>query len=239
MKVVLFCGGLGLRIRDAADAAPKPLVTVGDRPILWHVMNYYAHYGHREFILCLGFGGDAITEYCRRADVGEWQITFAETGALSNIGQRLSIAKNYLGSDEIFLCNYADSLTDLHLPDLVDACAASGKVAALLCTRPVLSYHFVRTGDDGTVVDIESAEQLDLRINGGYFVFRRAIFDYIRDGEDLVAEPFHRLIRDGQLLGYRYDGFWRSMDTFKDKQALDDLCAGGNPPWEVWKRSRP
>lgn len=239
MKVVLFCGGLGLRIRDAADAAPKPLVTVGDRPILWHVMNYYVHYGHRKFILCLGFGGDAITEYCRRADVGDWQITFAETGALSSIGQRLSIAKKYLGGDEIFLCNYADSLTDLHLPDLIDTFTASGKVAALLCTTPALSYHFVRTGDDGTIIDIESADQLDLRINGGYFVFRREIFDYIRDGEDLVAEPFHRLIRDGQLLGYRYDGFWRSMDTFKDKQALDDLCAGGKPPWEVWKRSRP
>ena len=238
MKVVLFCGGLGLRIRDAADAAPKPLVTVGDRPILWHVMKYYAHYGHCDFILCLGFGGDAITDYCRGADVGDWRITFAETGALSNIGQRLSFAKRYLEGDEIFLCNYADGLTDLHLPKLIDVFKASAKVGALLCARPALSYHFVRTGDDGTVVDIESADQLDLRINGGYFIFRREIFDYIRDGEDLVDEPFHRLMREGKLLGYRHDGFWRSMDTFKDKQALDDLYASGRAPWELWKRGR-
>ena len=236
MKVVLFCGGLGLRIRDAAAAAPKPLVTVGDRPILWHVMKYYAHHGHTEFILCLGYKGDAIKDYCRRADVGDWQITFADTGALSSIGQRLFIAKQHLDGEEVFLANYADGLTDLHLPDLIDAFAASGKIGALLCTRPALSYHFVRTGADGTVVDLENADQLDLRINGGYFVFRREIFDYIRDGEDLIDEPFHRLMREGKLLGHRYNGFWRTMDTFKDKQALDDLYASGRAPWEVWKR---
>ena len=133
---------------------------------------------------------------------------------------------------------YADGLTDLHLPKLIDVFEGSGKVGAVLCTRPALSYHFVRTVDDGTVVDIESADQLDLRINGGYFVFRREIFDYIRDGEDLVNEPFHRLMRAGKLLGYRHDGFWRSMDTFKDKQALDDLYASGQAPWELWKRGR-
>ncbi len=239
MKVVLFCGGLGLRIRDAADVAPKPLVTVGDRPILWHVMTYYAHHGHREFILCLGHKGDAIRDYVRSAADGDWRITFADTGTLSSIGQRLLQAKQYIEDDEVFLANYADGLTDLHLQDLIDAFSHSGKIAALLCTRPQLSYHFVRTGEDGTVVDIENAGQLGLRINGGYFVFRHDIFDYIRDGEDLVDEPFHRLMRDGQLLGYPYDGFWRTMDTFKDKQALDDLCATGRAPWEVWKRSRP
>jgi glucose-1-phosphate cytidylyltransferase len=236
MKVALLCGGLGLRLRDTADATPKPLVTVGDRPILWHVMAYYAHHGHREFVLCLGYKGDAIRDYCRGADMGDWRITFAETGELSPIGQRLLRAKHYLDGDEAFLANYADGLTDLHLPDLIDAFSRSAKVGALLCPRPQLSYHFVRTEEDGTVVDIENAEQLDLRINGGYFVFRREIFDYIRAGEDLVDAPFHRLMRDGMLLGYRHDGFWRTMDTFKDKQALDDLCAAGKAPWEVWKR---
>jgi len=239
MKVVLFCGGLGLRIRDAGDAAPKPLVTVGGRPILWHLMTYYAHYGHRDFVLCLGYKGDAIRDYCRSADISDWRITFADTGALSSIGQRLFLAKRYLDGDEVFLAHYADGLTDLHLPGFIDAFTRSGKVGALLCTKPVLSYHFVRTGEDGTVVDIENAAQLDLRINGGYFVFRREIFDYIGEGEDLIDEPFHRLMRSGQLLGYRYDGFWRTMDTFKDKQALDDLYASGHAPWEVWKRGRP
>jgi glucose-1-phosphate cytidylyltransferase len=238
MKVVLFCGGLGMRIREAPDAVPKPLVTVGDRPILRHVMQYYAHYGHRDFILCLGYRADAIRDYFRGAEVPNWQITFADTGELSNIGERLAIAKRYLEGDQLFLANYADGLTDLHLPDLLDAFAASGKVAALLCSKPTLSYHFVQTAADGTVVDIEDAAQLDLRINGGYFIFRQEIFDYLRDGEDLLNEPLRRLVRDGKLLGYRYDGFWRTMDTFKDKQALDDLYASGHAPWEVWKRGR-
>jgi glucose-1-phosphate cytidylyltransferase len=239
MKVVLFCGGLGLRIRDASITVPKPLVTVGDRPILWHVMKYYAHHGHREFILCLGHGGNAIKEYVRGSLARhDWQITLADTGTHSSIGERLSAIKPYLEGDAVFLCNYADGLTDLHLPDLLDAFAASRKVGALLCTRPSLSYHFVRTGADGTVVALDDADAVELRVNGGYFVFRQEIFDYLRDGEDLVGEPFRRLIREGRLLGYRHDGFWKNMDTFKDKQALDDLYASGNAPWAVWNVAR-
>jgi glucose-1-phosphate cytidylyltransferase len=237
MKVIIFCGGLGLRIRDASDALPKPLVTVGNRPILWHVMRYYAHYGHREFILCLGYKGDAVEEYFRNADVRDWHITFADTGALSSIGERFAMVKRYVAGDDVFLANYADGLTDLHLPDLINSFAASGKVGAFVCVRPSLSYHFVQTREDGTVIELEEADRIELRVNGGYFVFRSDIFDYIRSGEDLIAEPFHRLIRDGQLLGYRYDGFWKNMDTFKDKQALDDLYAGGQPPWAVWRVS--
>jgi glucose-1-phosphate cytidylyltransferase len=235
MKVVLFCGGLGLRIRDASITVPKPLVTVGDRPILWHVMKYYAHHGHREFILCLGHGGDAIRAYFRSEPARrDWTITLADTGLHSSIGERLSAIKPSLRGDAAFLCNYADGLTDLHLPDLLDAFASSGKIAALLCARPSLSYHFVRTRADGTVVALDNADAVELRVNGGYFVFRQEIFDYLRDGEDLVGEPFRRLIGEGRLLGYRHDGFWKNMDTFKDKQALDDLYAGGNAPWAVW-----
>jgi glucose-1-phosphate cytidylyltransferase len=238
MKVVLFCGGLGLRIRNAADdPVPKPLVPIGDRPILWHVMRYYAHFGHTEFILCLGHGGNAIADYVRGSpDVANWRITLAETGALSNIGQRLALAKRHIDGDEIFLANYADGLTDLHLPDLLGAFAARDVVAALLCTKPSLTYHFVRTREDGTVMEIAEGQHTELLVNGGYFAFRAEIFDYMRDGEDLVGEPFHRLVRDRRLLGYRYDGFWKNMDTFKDKQLLDDLYASGAAPWAVWRQ---
>jgi glucose-1-phosphate cytidylyltransferase len=241
MKVVLFCGGLGMRIRNAAeDTVPKPLVTIGDRPILWHVMRYYAHFGHTQFVLCLGHGGDAIKDYVRdNPELDNLQITLADTGVGSSIGERLSMTRPYVGGDEVFLANYADGLTDLHLPDLIAAFGARDKVGAFLCTKPSLSYHFVRTGADGTVVEIQDGDQTELRINGGYFVFRRQIFDYIHAGEDLVGEPFRRLIRDGGLLGYRYEGFWKNMDTFKDKQALDDLYAGGSAPWEVWRRAAP
>jgi glucose-1-phosphate cytidylyltransferase len=237
MKVVLFCGGLGMRMRNGpGDALPKPLVPIGSRPILWHVMRYYAHFGHTEFVLCLGHGGGAIRAYVRdNPELRAWRITLAETGERSSIGERLSQSRRYVRDDEIFLANYADGLTDLHLPDLIDALTASDKVGAFLCIKPSLSYHFVRTRADGTVSEIEEAERVDLRVNGGYFVFRRAIFDHLRAGEDLVGEAFRRLTGIGGLLGYRHDGFWKNMDTFKDKQALDDLHAGGAAPWMVWQ----
>lgn len=236
MKVVLFCGGLGLRIRDVANGVPKPLVPIGDRPILWHLMRYYAHHGHRDFILCLGHQGDAIRTYFRdHPSPRAWHITFAETGSHASIGERLLRARRYVDGDPMFLANYADGLTDLPLPDLIADFAASGKVGAFVCIKPSLSYHFVRTSGDGTVVEITDSDALELRINGGYFVFRREIFDYIRAGEDLLDEPLRRLARTGALLGYRHDGFWMSMDTFKEKHALEALHASGRAPWEVWR----
>lgn len=238
MKVVLFCGGQGLRIREASVAVPKPLVTIGDRPILWHVMQYYAHYGHKEFILCVGHMGDAIRGYFAGTEVPGWQITFADTGVQSSVGERLLAVRSHVEREPVFLANYSDGLTDLHLPDVIAALAASGKVAALLCVRPALSYHFVHTSPEGSVTDIKDAQQLDLKINGGYFVFTPAIFDYLGDGEDLLDTPLRRLVRDDKLLGYRHDGFWRSMDTLKDKQMLEELYAAGQAPWEVWKRGR-
>lgn len=237
MKVVLFCGGLGLRMRDASIMVPKPLVTVGDRPILWHVMQYYAHYGHRDFVLCLGHNAEAFEDYFRTApDIGGWRVTLADTGASSSIGERLALVRPHVAGEDIFLANYADGLTDLRLPDLIDAFTASDKVGAFVCVRPSLSYHFVRTRADGTVIELAESERIDLRVNGGYFVFRREIFDAIRSGEDLVDGPFQRLIASGALLGYHHDGFWKNMDTFKDKQSLDELHATGAAPWEVWKQ---
>ena len=252
MKTVLFCGGLGLRIRDPSDAVPKPLVPVGDRPILCHVMQYYAHHGHKDFILCLGYEGRAIEQYFQSrggnrsraagtielsgGDMDGWRIAFAETGLESSIGERLRRVRHHLAGEEVFLANYADSLTDLHLPDLIERARSGERVGAFLCVKPALSYHFVKARVDGVVTEVVGVNDLDIRINGGYFVFRKEIFDYIGEGEDLVAEPFRRLIEQERLFGYRYDGFWRTMDTFKDKQALDDLSASGNAPWEVWKR---
>ena len=236
MKVVLFCGGLGLRIRDGADSVPKPLVPIGDRPILWHLMQYYAYHGHRDFILCLGHQGNAIRAYfVNHPAPADWRITLADTGPHTSVGQRLRMARPHLDGEAMFLANYADGLTDLHLPDLIADFAASGKVAAFLCVKPSLSYHFVRTSGDGTVIEITDADDLELRINGGYFVFRREFFDYIGAGEDLLGEPLRRLARAGDLLGYRHDGFWMSMDTFKDKHALDALYASGRAPWVVWR----
>jgi glucose-1-phosphate cytidylyltransferase len=258
MKVVLFCGGLGTRIREASESVPKPMVQVGDRPILWHVMKYYAHFGHKDFILCLGYKADVIKNYfvnydefmsndfvlsnggkdlkVFNSDIHDWTITFADTGTNSNIGQRLKAAEKYLEGEEVFLANYSDNLTDFHLPHLIDRFYEQNKTAAFLCVKPSLSCHHVSMGKGGLVQEIRTMDRSDIMINGGYFVFKRSIFDYIKDGEELVQEPFHRLIETNNLVGYAYDGFWKSMDTFKEKQELDELYSKGAAPWQLWKK---
>jgi glucose-1-phosphate cytidylyltransferase len=257
MKVVLFCGGLGMRIREAGENVPKPMIDVGDRPILWHLMKYYAHFGHKDFILCLGHRGEVIKKYfvnyaeflsndfvlsnggkelkVFNSDIHDWTITFVDTGAKSNIGQRLKAAEQYLGDDETFLANYSDNLTDFHLPKLIESFQEQNKTAGFLCVRPSLSCHYVLMGNDGLVQEIKSIGQSEIRINGGYFIFKRSIFEYIKDGEELVHEPFRRLIETQNLMAYAYDGFWKSMDTFKEKQELDDLANKGIAPWQLWR----
>jgi glucose-1-phosphate cytidylyltransferase len=257
MKVVLFCGGLGMRLREYAENTPKPMVPIGYRPILWHVMKYYAHYGHRDFILCLGYRADAIKEYflnydeclsndftlsqggkrleLYHSDIHDWNITFADTGVNSNIGQRLKAVERYLQGEEVFLANYCDGLTNLHLPDLIDSFKTRNKIASFVSVCPSLSYHVVSVGGEGLVKEIKEISRSNLRINGGYFIFRREIFQYIQEGEELVHAPFQRLIHEEQLVAYPLDGFFASMDTFKDKQILDDLYSSGRAPWEVWK----
>jgi glucose-1-phosphate cytidylyltransferase len=259
MKVVLFCGGMGLRLRDYSEAIPKPMVPLGYRPILWHVMRYYAHFGHKEFILCLGWKADVIKQYflnydeclsndfvfhgdkqevtLLERDIHDWKITFVDTGIVSNIGQRLRAVRHYVDKDEFFLANYADGLTDLHLPDLIDFAQSRRAVATMLCVQPRQPLHTVALTSAGLVSSVAPLRNSGVWINGGYFVLRNEIFDYLHDGEELVEEPFQRLLAAERLAGMRHDGFWSCMDTYKDKQALDELCAHGDAPWEVWKHS--
>jgi glucose-1-phosphate cytidylyltransferase len=258
MKVVLFCGGLGMRLREYSEHIPKPMVNIGYRPILWHVMKYYAHHGHKEFILCLGHGADVIKNYFLNyneclsndfvltdggrhlrlfnSDIHDWKITFADTGTTSNIGQRLKAAEPYLEGEEVFLANYSDGLTDLCLPEYIQHFHDQRRVATFLWVKPNVSFHFISATEEGVVQEIRDAKSSDLRINGGYFVFRREIFNYLRDGEELLHEPFQRLVEDRQLVANKFDGFWACMDTFKDKQLLDEMYVSGNAPWVVWKR---
>jgi glucose-1-phosphate cytidylyltransferase len=260
MKVVIFCGGLGMRLREYSENIPKPMVPIGYRPVVWHVMKYYAHFGHKDFILCLGYRADAIKQYFLHynecdsndfslskggknlelfnSDTHDWNVTFAETGMHSNVGQRLKAVEKYLKGTDVFLANYADGLTDLELPRLIDFSQRHGKIATFASAKPNLTYHSVVVEPSGVVQEIKPIRDTSLRINIGYFVFRQDIFKYIRDGEELVAEPFRRLISEGQLMAYQHEGFYAPMDSFKDKQQLDDLYARGQAPWEVWKRSR-
>jgi glucose-1-phosphate cytidylyltransferase len=260
MKVVLFCGGLGTRLREYSETIPKPMVNIGYRPILWHLMKYYAHFGHTEFILCLGYRGDLIKQYflnydeclsndfeltggskeirLHARDIEGWKITFADTGLHSNIGQRLKAVQHYVGRDPMFLANYSDGLSDLPLAEYLERFRRQDRIASFLCVRPSQSFHAVSLGPDGLVEDIQHVGGADLWINGGFFAFKREMFDYIKDGEELVQEPFHRLIGLQQLAAYRHEGFWACMDTFKDKQAFDDMDARGDTPWQVWRAPR-
>lgn len=258
MKVVLFCGGLGTRLREYSDTIPKPMVNIGHRPILWHVMKYYAHHGHKDFILCLGHRGDLIRQYFLNydecvsndfvlsnggrdvqlfsRDLDDWRITFVDTGLHANIGQRLRAVEPYVAAEELFLANYSDGVSDLPLPAYLAHVRDKDKIASFVCVRPQHSMHVVSLDPGGLVTDIQSARESHFLVNGGFFAFKPAIFDHIGDGEELVEAPFRRLIDKGELTAYRYDGFWAAMDTLKDKQQFDAMELRGETPWAVWKQ---
>ena len=257
MKVVLFCGGLGTRIREYSEKVPKPMIPVGHQPILWHVMKYYAHFGHTDFILALGYKADVIKSFfldyneamsndftlskggremqLASSDIDDWTITFVDTGIDSNIGERLLAVREHLGGDEMFLANYSDGLTDLDLNGHIERFRGSNAIATFLAVKPPLTYHTVDADPDGTVTQMLPISSANVWINGGYFVLRTEIFDHMNPGEELVLEPFQRLLKERRLLAQSHSGFWAPMDTFKEKQRLEDFVATGHAPWELWK----
>lgn len=252
MKVVIFCGGMGVRMGEEAIQTPKPMIRVGSKPILWHIMKWYASWGHTEFILCLGHRAEVIKEYFLQynealgndfvlagrsvellgSDMDDWRITFIDTGVLASIGDRLLATRRHIGDDEMFLCTYGDGLTDAPLDRMIERFESTDKAGMFLSVRPRLSYHVVDADEDGTVRSIDSMDVGSVRINGGFFVLRRRIFDDLTPGQDIMDEAA-RLARQGDMLVYTYDGFWAPMDTMKDKQDLDAIVERGNGhiPW--------
>jgi glucose-1-phosphate cytidylyltransferase len=253
MKVVLFAGGFGVRMGEQTRRIPKPMILVGSRPILWHIMKYYASFGHTEFILCLGYKAESIKEYFLNynealandfvlsnggrdvellgSDISDWRITFVDTGAQSSIGERLRMVASYIGDDEYFLATYGDGVTDAPLPDMIERLQKSGKTGLFLSARPIFTAHVVTADGDGVVTSVLDIQEADVWVNAGFFVFRREILDYIEPGDELVVEVFSRLIERGELIAYRYEGFFGPMDTIKDKQRLDALAESGQAPW--------
>ena len=260
MKVVLFCGGLGTRLREHSETIPKPLVEIGRRPIMWHLMSYYAAFGHRDFILCLGYRGDLIREYFLNyepyltsdfvmehggrtllpagSEIEDWRISFIDTGMHTNLGQRLMAVRHHLEDEECFLANYSDQLSDLPLDEYVNKARGMGTIGNFISVKPQQSFHNVETDEEGRVIRLLPAAETGYWINGGYFLFRREIFDYIESGEELVLQPFARLAKENALWTQRHDGFWRAMDTFKDKIAFDRMDSAGDRPWARYSRHK-
>ena len=257
MKVVLFCGGLGTRLREHSDTIPKPLVNIGVRPIIWHLMRYYAHHGHTDFVLALGYRGDLIREYFLNyneclsndfvlsnggktlqplaTDIADWRITFVDTGLHSNIGQRLLRVRKHLEGETEFLANYADGLSDLPLDQQLADFRAKGSVASFVAVPSPQSFHAVHRDDDGVVTSFGRVTDSNFWINAGFFCMRPEIFDVLEEGDELVEQPFQRLIAQRKLAVYRHRGFWQAMDTFKDKITYDRMEGRNDCPWMVWK----
>ena len=261
MKVVLFCGGYGMRLREYSESIPKPMVTIGYRPILWHIMKYYAHFGHTDFILCLGWKADVIKNYFLNydecvsndfvltgrdrsvellsSDIDNWNITFVDTGVTAAIGERLKAVEPHLRGEATFLANYADGLSDVHLPALIDFHHRHDAVATLLSVRPTQSFHCISSDKSGAVEKIEEIGDTETWMNAGFFVLQQEIFEHLHAGEDLVGDPLERLAAARRLYSYNHPGFFGCMDTFKEKQILEDMHARGRAPWAVWLHEAP
>jgi glucose-1-phosphate cytidylyltransferase len=249
-----------LRMREASEVAPKPMIPIGSRPVLWHVMKYYAHFGFTDFVLCLGYRSEVIKHFfltyseamandfvlsnggadvhLLKTDIHDWNITFVDTGLRTSIGERLRAVTHLLADDEVFLANYGDTLTDADLPAMIARARAENVIASFLAVRPNYSFHVVSMQKDGRVRAMQDVVGSDIWINGGYFILRREFLDELRPGEDLVGEPLQRLLLANQVLGQRHEGFWAPMDTLKDKQWLESLYESGSAPWQVWDPDR-
>lgn len=261
MKVVLFCGGQGMRLREFSEKIPKPMVPIGYRPILWYIMKYYAHFGHKDFILCLGCQGDTIKNYfvnyneyisndfvyanggnyvsLLNKDIDDWTITFADTGMNATVVDRLIAVRRYLKDEETFLVNYADVLTDLPLPEMINHFHNQDKTGMFMVIQPQRSFHVVHLNESSNNVNkISTLTNSGLWVNGGYFILKNEIFEYLNPGQELMDDVMPKLIAKKELLAYPYDGTWLTMDTFKEKQMLDDMYSRGETPWEVWKENK-
>jgi glucose-1-phosphate cytidylyltransferase len=255
VKVVLFCGGMGVRMGDRTQLIPKPMIRIGNRPILWHIMRYYASFGHTEFILCLGYKGESIKEYflthnealtsdfvlegtgpnakieLLSNDADGWRITFVDTGLHTKIAGRLKAVERFLGDDEVFLASYGDGLTDAPIDDVVTAFHERGCTAMFVAVRPQYTGHLVHSEPDGTVMSISESSSTGARMNAGFFVAKRELLDWIEPGDELVDETFARLIERREIVAYEYDGFFGPMDTIKEHQLLEALYESGAAPW--------
>ena len=232
--VAILCGGRGTRLQESNRSIPKPLVEIGGRPILWHVMQIYAVQGFHRFVLCLGHMGDQIEEF---VEAERWpegaSVECVDTGADTPTGGRISRVRHHVGPGT-FCATYGDGVADLDLRALVAYHRAQGALATMTVVRPELQFGVAEVDGDGRVAGFHEKPRLEQWVNGGFFCFEPGVFDYLTDSSVLEREPLEGLAGDGQLRAYRHTGFWDCMDTYKDAVLLNDIWAAGSAPWKLW-----
>ena len=256
MQVVILCGGRGTRMEHETEFRPKPMVTIGGKPILWHIMKIYATYGHKDFILCLGYKSEVIKRYfldyeamnrdftiilgCEHKiefhdehDEENFRVTLADTGLETNTGGRIKRIEKYITGDTFF-ATYGDGVADIDLDALLRYHQAHGKIATVTGVHPFSRFGVVEANDDGLVTQFREKPQVGGFVSGGFFVFNRRVFDYLDENSVLETEPLERLAADGELALYRHEGFWQCMDTPTDLRVLNELWLSGRAPWRVW-----
>lgn len=257
MKVVILCGGQGTRLREETEFRPKPMVEIGGRPILWHIMKRYAHHGLRDFVLCLGYRGNMIKEYFLNYEAmnsdctvslgkdrsityhneheeSGFNVTLADTGAESMTGGRLLRIRKYI-SDDVFVMTYGDGLSDINLTDLLEFHGSHGRLATVTAVRPVFRFGMLDVAGEGEVRQFAEKPMVEGWMSAGYFVLSAKVFDYL-SGDDCIfeREPLERLAAEGQLAAFRHDGFFFAMDTYREYKHLNDLWGSGKAPWKNW-----
>ena len=227
MQVVIFCGGEGTRLRPYTEDLPKPMIPVGNRPILWHIMKIYSQHGHKDFILCLGYLGEKIREYFQNKKNIEkdWYITFVDTGLDSTKGDRLRKVKDFIKDDNFFVV-YGDDLSDVNVNEVLDFHKKNNKIVTLTAINPIYQFGILELNDN-EIISFKEKPKLEHWINGGYFVFNKKIFDYLKDNWDLEKETFEKLVKEGQINAFKHNGFWMTMNTFKDVIELNELWYKG------------
>jgi glucose-1-phosphate cytidylyltransferase len=259
-KVVILSGGEGTRLREETEFKPKPMVTIGGLPILWHIMKIYASYGFKEFVLCLGYKGDVIKQFFlthelmhndatirlndrmhdtihrMASEADDWTITFADTGLKAMTGSRIKKIERYIGGD-CFLATYGDAVSTISIPDTIKLHKKLGTIATLGAVHPHSKFGLIREGKGNLVESFVEKPVLEDYVNGGFYVFQADIFDRLSGGEECVleAKPFEKLAADGKLGMYKHEGFWHAMDTYKDYLDLNRMWDEGKRPWKIWK----
>lgn len=237
MKTVILCGGRGTRLGEHGATVPKALIQIGGRPVIWHLLKIYSHYGIDDFVLCLGYLGEKIKQYfdeLARNDPENWRLTFAETGLDTNTGGRLYRVRDRLAEDDIFCVTYGDGLADIDLKELIAFHRSHGKIATLTAVHPYSNFGILHLDDSGMVTDFHEKPLMREWINGGFFVFDRRIFDHLGDDVVLEREPLEQLVKEDQLMAFRHAGFWKCADTYKDTLEFEQLWKEGKAGWKVW-----